>query len=160
MSRVFVTILLASLLAGCHSTNPGEPPPPPVGPLERSQLSDAFLHAYPEEPIGEPFLAMIRQAHPGVHVLVFMGTWCSDSKRDVPRFLRIADGSGMTAADFELYGLDTKKKSPEGLEQKYAIERVPTFIFLRGGKEIGRIVEIPRTTLEGDILAILAKAGS
>lgn len=160
MSRSMLMILLATILAGCHSTNPGEPPPPPVGPLQRAQLSDAFLHAYPEEPIGEPFIEMIRQAHTGVHVLVFMGTWCSDSKREVPRFLRIVDGSGMTAADVDLYGLDRKKKSPDGLEEKYAIERVPTFIFLRKGKEIGRIVETPRTTLEGDILDILARSGS
>jgi hypothetical protein len=128
--------------------------------LQRSQLTTAFLQAYPEEPIGEPFLEMIRQARPGVHILVFMGTWCSDSKREVSRFLRIADGTGMAAADFDLYGLDRKKTSPDGLEQKYTIERVPTFIFLRGGKEIGRIVETPRTTLEGDILDILAHAGS
>ena len=35
------------------------------------------------------------------------------------------------------YALDRKKTSPDGLEQSYGIERVPTFIFLRGGKEIG-----------------------
>lgn len=134
MSRLVTLIVLTGILAGCQSTYQNEPPPPIVGPMVRSQLTDAFLHAYPEEPIGEPFLAMIRQAHAGVHVLVFMGTWCSDSKRDVPRFLRIADGSGMDATDFDLYGLDRKKKSPGGLEEKYSIERVPTFIFLRGGR--------------------------
>jgi hypothetical protein len=128
--------------------------------VQRSELTNAFLHAYPEEPIGEPFLEMIRQARTGVHVLVFVGTWCSDSKRDVPRFLRIADGTGMTDVDFELHGVDRTMASPDGREQKYAIERVPTFIFIRGGKEIGRIVETPRTTLEGDILNILANAGS
>lgn len=160
MSRVMTLIVLAGVLAGCQSTYQSEQPPPLVGDLQRSQLTESFLHTYPEEPIGEPFIEMIRQARPGVRVLVFMGTWCSDSKREVPRFLRIADGSGMTSADFDLYGLDRKKKSPGGLEGKYSIERVPTFIFLRGGKEIGRIVETPRTTLEGDILSILATPGS
>ena len=160
MFRLMILIALAAALAGCRSTYQNADPTLLVGVVQRSQFTDAFLHAYPDEPIGEPFIEMIRQARPGVRVLVFMGTWCSDSKRDVPRFLRIADASGMTPADFELYGVDRKKKSPDGLEEKYAIERVPTFIFLRGGKEIGRIVEMPRTTLEGDILAILAAQGS
>ncbi len=161
MSRIILILtVLMITIAGCTSTYDVSQPSVPTGPLQRAQLTDAFLHAYPEDPIGQPFLDMIRQARGGVHVLVFMGTWCSDSKREVPRFLRIADGSGMTSPEFSLYALDRKKTSPDGLERRYGIERVPTFIFLRGDKEIGRIVESPKTTLEGDIITILAGKGS
>jgi hypothetical protein len=55
-----------------------------------------------------------------------------------------------------LYGVDRKKKSPGGTEAQYHIERVPTFIFLKHGEEIGRIVENPQASLEGDMLSILA----
>ena len=37
------------------------------------------------------------------------------------------------------------------------IHRVPTFIFLHGNKEIGRIVESPVVSLEKDMIAILEK---
>jgi hypothetical protein len=34
------------------------------------------------------------------------------------------------------------------------IERVPTFIFKRGGEEIGRIIETPDESLEADMLKL------
>jgi hypothetical protein len=161
MVRALVILsILAVMVTGCSTTYDLRQPAVPTGPLQRDRLTDAFLHSYPDEPIGEPFLTMIRQARGGVHVLVFMGTWCSDSKHHVPRFLRIADSTGMTDLDYSFYALDRAKTSPDGLERQYKIERVPTFIFFRGEHEIGRIVESPKTTLEGDILTILAGKGS
>lgn len=156
-------VLLACLIcvfAGCHSVYQSDTPPVPVGPLDRDDLPETFLHGYPQPALLAPFPDLIRQGRPGVQVIVFMGTWCSDSKREVPRFLMIADSTGMKSDEYTLYGLDRKKTSPDGLEQQYHIEKVPTFIFLRGTKEIGRIVETPRTTLEGDIVSILAGSGS
>ena len=67
---------------------------------------------------------------------MFLGAWCSDSRREVPRFLKIADLAGMDATRIKLYGLDRTKKSSDGLTDRYGIERVPTFIFLRGDKEV------------------------
>lgn len=111
---------------------------------------------YEQPPIEPPFIDMLQRVQEGADAIVFLGTWCSDSERDVPRFLRIADEIGMNEGRYTLYSLDRKMKSPEGLEDNYQVERVPTFIFLRKGKEIGRIVELPKTTLEGDMLNILA----
>jgi hypothetical protein len=37
------------------------------------------------------------------------------------------------------------------------VERVPTFIFYRGDREIGRIVEKPKADLMGEVLEILLK---
>jgi len=161
MSRCLVLFLcVAGSLSGCCTVSGEAVTDEITGVIQREQLTEGFLNAYPQEPIGQPFLDMIRLARGDVHVLVFLGTWCSDSKRDVSRFLRIADETGMHAADYTLYALDRKKLSRDGLEQTYTIERVPTFIFLREKKEIGRVVESPRTTLEGDILQILAGKGS
>lgn len=161
MSRCFILFLLvAGSISGCRTLSGEAVTDEILGSIKREQLTEEFLNAYPQEPIGQPFLDMIRLARGDEHVLVFLGTWCSDSKRDVARFLRIADATGMQSTYYTLYALDRKKKSPDGLEQSYGIERVPTFIFLREKKEIGRIVESPRTTLEGDILQILAGKGS
>jgi hypothetical protein len=145
---------LAVMLADCGSAPVAQKGEGPLGRITRTDLTPDFMSAYEQPAIEPPFTEMIRQVQGEVKVLVFLGTWCSDSKRDVPRFLQIADAIGMDSTRYTLYALDRKKGSPEGLEQGYHIDRVPTFVFLRNGLEIGRIVESPRTTLEGDIMSI------
>ena len=48
------------------------------------------------------------------------------------------------------------KRTPDNLQKGFNIKRVPTFIFYKKGKEIGRYVEFPRTSLEKDILTIVS----
>lgn len=92
-------------------------------------------------------------------IIAFLGTWCGDSKREVPRFYKVLE-----AANYPLDRLttiavsrdrETYKQSPGGEEEGHNIHRVPTFIFYKNGKEVNRIVESPRTTIENDILQIL-----
>ncbi|MCC6396323.1 MAG: thioredoxin family protein [Bacteroidetes bacterium] len=160
--RFYPTILAACLLVlcGCGTVPVSQEKDVLVGKINRADLSERWLTSHEQAPIDPPFVEMIRQAQEGVDVVVFIGTWCSDSRREVPRFLRIADEVGMDQTRYTLYALDRMKSSPEGMEKTYVVDRVPTFIFLREGKEIGRIVESPRTTLEGDILTILVAANS
>ena len=148
------------LLAGCASAPVAQKAEMLLGRITRADLTESFMTAFEQPPVEPLFIEMIRQVHQGTEVLVFLGTWCPDSRRDVPRFLHIADAAGIEPDRYTLYGLDRAMASQEGMEKGYQIERVPTFIFLRAGKEIGRIVESPRTTLEGDILNILAAATS
>ncbi|MDY8136419.1 thioredoxin family protein [Aquimarina sp. 2201CG5-10] len=93
-------------------------------------------------------------------VTIFMGTWCGDSKREVPRFYKILE-----EADFSLNRITTiavnnqrtqYKQSPGGEHEGLNIHRVPTFIFYKDGKEVNRIVESPKKTLEEDILDIIS----
>jgi len=156
---VFLCLLVS---AGCGSTGDLSQPGVTVGWMDREVLADPahgdFALVYDTSRIGEEFLDLIRQVHEGIDVIVFLGTWCPDSRREVPRFLKIADLTGMDAERIRLYGLDRTKRSSDGLTDRFGIERVPTFIFLRGEEEVGRIVEVPQTTLEGDLLSILARA--
>ncbi|HTO93416.1 MAG TPA: thioredoxin family protein [Bacteroidota bacterium] len=117
----------------------------------------AFKAGYDTAKIAPEFVPMVRTAKEGVNVIVFFGGWCPDSKREVPRFLRLADEAGIPSTSIRLYALDRTKKSDDGLTAKYGIERVPTFIFLKENQELGRITEFPSTTLEGDVVTILAK---
>src|SRR2546426_10468935 len=82
---------------------------------------------------------------------VYFGSWCSDSRREVPRFLRILDRASPARLKVRYYGIDRTKKEPERLVRRGAIERVPTFILRADGREVGRIVETPQTTLEHDL---------
>ena len=42
-----------------------------------------------------------------IHIEIFLGTWCFDSKREVPRFFRILDQTGSIGDEkVTLYGVD------------------------------------------------------
>ena len=92
-------------------------------------------------------------------ILLFMGTWCSDSQREVPRFMKILEKAGFPEDQLKIVAVDKRdefyKKSPGGEEKGLNIEYVPTFIFLKKGKEAGRIIELPMNSLEQDMEAII-----
>ena len=91
----------------------------------------------------------------GVQVKAFMGTWCHDSQREVPRLYKILESSNFDLSNLNLVALSPAKNTPGGLENGLNIQRTPTFIFFKQGVEIGRIVETPRDSLENDILKIV-----
>lgn len=92
-----------------------------------------------------------------VDVLLVLATWCPDSKREVPRFFKIYDEAGLGLDLVRMVAVDRTKKDADGLTETHEIRRVPTFVFFRAGKEIGRITERATTTLEADIAAILGR---
>ena len=156
--------LAAALFAGCAGSSLPARDGLDRGWVARDTLNSPayrpFKEGYDSAKVAQEFVPMIRSVREGVDVTIFFGSWCPDSRREVPRFLRIADESGFPASSIRLYALDRTKKSADGLTEKFAIERIPTFIFRKGGKEIGRITEFPVTTLEADMLTILAKSVS
>lgn len=91
-----------------------------------------------------------------LRVEVFFGTWCSDSRRDVPAFLKIINSDKtLSSMPYKLFAVDRSKHTPDGLAVKRGIERVATFIFYKNETEIGRIVEFPDDTIEEDMAFIL-----
>jgi thiol-disulfide isomerase/thioredoxin len=151
-------LLLACILAGCVTAPSVRPYSGPLGKIDRSALDSAFMAKYDSTTVSQDFVDLIRLVNHGIDVVVFLGTWCSDSRREVPHFLKIADQAGIPMSRITLFALDRQKQSPDGTAKHYDIDRVPTFVFLKEGEEVGRIVETPKTTLEGDIVAILAAA--
>lgn len=94
-------------------------------------------------------------------ILLFMGTWCGDSKREVPRFIKILEAADFPMENLKIVAVDRRKemykKSPTGEEWGLSIKRVPTFIFYKDGKETNRIIESPIATLESDIKKIVTQ---
>ena len=93
------------------------------------------------------------------HILVFMGTWCSDSQREVPGFIKILKEAGFPMEQLKIVAVHDEgplyKTSPNGEQWGLQIKRVPTFIFLKDGRETNRIVESPVESLEKDIYQII-----
>ena len=91
-----------------------------------------------------------------ISIKIFMGTWCHDSKREVPRLYKILDELYYDYENFEIIGLTKDKK---GYFQDYAtfgITNTPTIIFYRNDVEIGRIIEEPKGSLEDQMARIIA----
>lgn len=95
---------------------------------------------------------------PGITITVIFGTWCDDSQREVPHFLKILQATKFPADHLTLIAVNRQKQAP-GVDQLLPldVQRVPTIIVFMEGKEIGRIVESPTTTLEQDLNSILEK---
>lgn len=91
--------------------------------------------------------------------LLFMGTWCGDSRREVPRMYKILDHSQVKPSQIQLINLNNSdtayKQSPTHEERGLNILRVPTLLIFENGREVGRVVESPVISLEKDILAIV-----
>ncbi len=140
---------------------------PPEGPTTGRLSLDDFVTAVPSfnerhdryEPQPE-VLSRLQRLVDGVNVVVALGTWCHDTVREVPRFLKVVDvlASSGASLEYELIGFDRTKQQPEQFETAFRIQRLPTFIVYRQGVEVSRIVERPFATLEEDLASILESA--
>jgi thiol-disulfide isomerase/thioredoxin len=102
-----------------------------------------------------------------VTVVCVLGTWCGDSRREIPRLWKVLDSAGVPESDLKMFAVGSSTFTrampiPPGvfdwsddLKKWYDVSRVATIILLRNGKEIGRIVEAPEGRLEDDLLAIV-----
>jgi len=91
---------------------------------------------------------------------IFMGTWCGDSRREVPRMFKLLEYAGVKPSQITMIAvsnLDSSYKQSPGHEEKGKnIFRVPDLIVYAGDQELNRIVESPLVSLEKDLLAIVS----
>ena len=103
-------------------------------------------------------LPQLTSALAGCTFRIFMGTWCGDSRREVPRMLKILDSCGVSPSRIQIIMVDYRgaayKQSPGHEERGQGIVHVPDLIVLSNGREVGRIVESPVTSLEEDLIRI------
>ncbi len=120
--------------------------------------SQGYDNYIPDRAMSEKLKKLITK---DIHIQLFLGTWCGDSKREVPRFLKLLDGIGFSEKNLQLIGLGGSdsliKQSPQHEETGKGIFRVPTIIVYRNGVELNRINEFPVASLESDLYAILNK---
>jgi len=102
-------------------------------------------------------ITSLKEKLKGIKIKGFLGTWCGDSRREIPRFFKILDQAGFKFNNLELIAVNRNKKTPDNLQEGFNIIRVPTFIFYKQGKEIGRYVEYAKESLEKDMLQIISE---
>lgn len=94
-----------------------------------------------------------------ITIKVFMGSWCSDSQREIPALYKILDAAKFDFTRLSMVAVSHDKDTPNQLEKGLDIEYVPTIIIYKEGKEIGRFVEFAQENLEKDLLAIINEVG-
>lgn len=91
--------------------------------------------------------------------LIFLGTWCADSQREVPHLFKIFDQTGVENSQITMYAVtndpDHYNTTPQGYEDGWNIQYVPTIIVLQDGEELGRVIEASYPSLEENLLEIV-----
>lgn len=129
--------------------------------LTQNAFNTWFSKNYDDYLVNASIVKQLKDSLNQYKIKVFLGTWCGDSKKEVPRFYRVLENAKFPENQLQVIAVNrTKeayKQSPNHEEKGLNIHRVPTFIFYKNGKEVNRIVEHPKETLERDMLNIVAK---
>ena len=126
--------------------------------LEQSPFGDWYNKGYaeyiPDVVAGDSLRSLVRSCR----FELFLGTWCGDSKREVPRIMKLLHTIGIKPSAITIIAVGNRdtlyKQSPTHEEQGKEIYRVPHLNIYKNGKEIGRITETPVKSWERDMLAI------
>ena len=133
-----------------------------IGKCDRNGLNAAIFKQYFDEGYknyspDKTIVNQLKKKKKGVKIMVIMGSWCGDSQDRVPAFYKIIDEIGFEESHVELVAVDRKKTAGDYSISGLNILRVPTFVFYRDNREIGRIVETPTSTLEKDMMVIFSQ---
>ena len=131
--------------------------------LLQAPFNSWFVKNYNDYSVDSLTADRLRTSMAGLRFRIFMGTWCGDSRREVPRIFKILDYCGIDSTAVELIMVSAAdsayKQSPGHEERGLGIFRVPDLIVRDQGRELGRIVESPVNSLEKDLL-VLAEGGA
>ena len=125
------------------------------GGLQQDPFSVWFNKEYGAYALNKEAVQVIKNDSENLSIMLFMGTWCGDSRREVPRIYRILDAVDFDESRLTLINMDREKNSPNGEETGLNIHHVPTLILYKNSSEIGRVIESPIQSLEEDMAAIL-----
>lgn len=128
--------------------------------LQQDPFNKWFNQGYENyQPNASALSTLKLQKIENIQIKIFFGTWCGDSKREVPRFLKLLDAISFPEKKIQLIALGNNdslpKQSPGHEEAAVGIFRVPTMIIYKNGIEVNRINEFPVFSLERDLLSIL-----
>jgi len=166
MSKIItlsIAILFTTLLV---AQNPEAKPRILYGAITKDSLTKApydkwFTTGYDTyKPNAETVAQLKKLNFKDCTIQIFFGTWCGDSKRETPRFMKLMNEISFPVNSIKLITVGDSdslyKQSPQHEEKGLSIFKVPTIIIYKNGTEVNRIVEFPVNSLEKDLLSIMA----
>jgi hypothetical protein len=126
--------------------------------LSEDSFGEWFKPEYEKYVVDQVTLSKLDQEQLQITgITVVMGTWCSDSRREIPRFIKIIDELGLEVNAINMICVDRARQADVTELADLQIELVPTIILSREDNELGRIIESPKKSLEADMVDILSK---
>lgn len=128
-----------------------------VGDISQRQLKTKHAGFFHADDYSSPSkqVKQLKQVNEEISLVTYFGVWCHDSQREVPRMLKLLDRVANSHISHQMIALDYQKTEPHGRATAASIVSTPTFVVLKEGIEIGRIVETPNSSLAADLLAII-----
>ncbi|WP_371188838.1 thioredoxin [Thalassotalea maritima] len=158
--QAVVLMLFTCSLLGMSVTRADEGMTDHIGALEQGQLLEdfpKFADNYTEYQPSSSELAAVEKLNRAIaagtklSMDVYLGTWCHDSQREVPKLLKLYANSNVV---INMVGLDRQKTDPQNLAKQAGVEFTPTIIVKVNEHVLGRIIERPQQSLAEDIWAI------
>lgn len=138
------------------------PMPPLIGEVSRSEM-DRRQPAYARRAAAYQPDSAVVAAFAGIteplEIVAFFGTWCSTCKHDLPGLMATLDRAGNERIRIVYVGVDENVTAPEDWVARCGVHTTPTVVMVANGREVGRVEEEPRTTLEADLAALLREHG-
>ena len=125
--------------------------------FDDTSFSKWWYPAYDDYDIDISTADSLKDALQSIDITVVMGTWCSDSRYEIPELYKIFDYVNYSTDKINLICVDRDKNGKTDEVDALDIELVPTIIFYEDENELGRIVEMPKDTMEKDMLKILVR---
>lgn len=123
--------------------------------LNKAPYNSWYTPTYERTVLDKERVAYLGTLLEDVEILGYVGSWCGDTKRELPNLLRILDELDFDDSKLTLIGTDRNYNAPDGSNEDWNIQSVPTFIFLKDNKELGRFIEFADESLLEDIIKIL-----
>ena len=127
--------------------------------LTKPQFVNWFQKGYDNYQPDATVVSKLSESIAAYQLEVYMGTWCGDSKREIPRLIKLFEALEMPRENVQMIAVRGDgvfyKQGPNQETLGKNIHRVPTIIIFKNGQEINRIVEDPIVSLEADLLAII-----
>lgn len=134
-----------------------------VGPCALHQVDSLGTYAWLEEGVKKYKLdsnavKALKNKMTGYKLVAFGGTWCEDTQLLMPNFYKIVKALALPSNQVDVHWVDRAKRGLYFETEFYDIQFVPTFIIMKGPREVGRIVEsVSKESLEQELLYLINK---
>ncbi|MFN1835008.1 thioredoxin family protein [Balneola sp. MJW-20] len=119
-----------------------------------SRIFPVYVNRY--EPVPD-VIDSLNSVSDSVRIMVYMGTWCKESKRYIPELVKTLAETRNPAIDPVYIAVGYPREDITGTMQKFSVTKIPTIIVMKNGGEIGRIEEKPLLSIEEDLWNIIAR---
>lgn len=134
------------------------PTPALIGPITRAELEKRLpvyerrAASYRPNPAA---VAQIAKCAQQVEIVAFFGTWCSTCKHYLPGLMAAVDKAANPRIRITYVGVDENVTEPADWIARCGVSTTPTVVVDASGREIGRIQNEPKVSMEADLAAIL-----